>query len=149
MLTKTEIDNLTRDEQKLLKTVRSVYGQSRQIIETITEGILYIQLPSAETENHIEIFFDESDIVLSIGKWTHSHPSSMEELISDIDRITNGKIVVWKVTRPDGYWYSGHYDVDMYRENINMVDEPDTNIENGDRIERSTFHKVIEDRIIN
>ena len=132
----------------MLKNIRHTFGRLFQINERVSNGILYVNLASPISENDLEIFYDCNDIVLSIGKWTHCHPTSMEELNHSIEKIVKGKIIIWKVTRQDGYWYSGHYDIDEWKKNPNMVDEPDTNVENGDRIERSTFTKIIEDRII-
>jgi len=148
MLNEKEIINLREFEQQLLKAIRLKFGKIFQIDETLSDNILYIRLLSPSTENHLEIFYNKDDIVLSVGKWTHCHPTPLDELIEKIEKITKEKIIVWKVTRPDGHWYSGHYDIDEWKENLTMVDEPDTNIEKGDRIEKATFKSILEDKFI-
>jgi hypothetical protein len=148
MITDTDINNLKEDERRMLNCIRKSFDKLFKIDENMIDGVLHIGLPSPSTDSHLDIFFDKNDIVLSIGEWIHSHPESTDELIQSIKKIIDEKIIIWKVTRPDGYWYSGHYDIDEWKENINMIDEPDAYIEKGDRIERSTFKKMIEDKII-
>jgi hypothetical protein len=79
-------------------------------------------------------------------QWTHTHPSTIDELIVIIAKIINDEIIIWKVTSPDGTWYAGHYDVIEWEENSAMVDKSGA-MEKGDRLERSTFNKIIEDKI--
>jgi hypothetical protein len=101
-----------------------------------------------QTNNFLELNYDEDLMILGIGEWCHDHPESVSDAIEIIERTIDDKIVIWKVTRPDGYWYSGFYDIDEWRENKDLVDEPDTGIEAGDKIEKATFSKTIEDRIV-
>ena len=148
MLNQKEISHLKHNEKELLFNINVRYGDLLEIHESILEDTLHIRIKSPVPDNDIEIFYHYYTMVLSIGKWTHTHPETIEDLLLTIDKIIDEEIIVWKVTFPDGNWSAGHYDIYEWEKNPHMVDEPDTNLERGDWIERSTFKRIIENKII-
>jgi len=97
----------------------------------------------------VDVWYEDYLLVLNIGEWTHDHPESLGELIEKIERIVGEKIVVWRVTRPDGNWYSGHYDADELKEfGPEFLDEPDSGVEAGEHLQKETFTQVLEDRVV-
>ena len=142
-----EIINLKGNEKWLLNTIRNNYKKTYRTNEELRNGALIITIYSETTENHICISFDKEDLVVEIGESIHSHPLE-EELVEYINKIVNGEILIWKVTRLDGYCYSGSYSITEYNSNKSMVDEPDLDIEKGEKIIKSTFLKLIKDTFV-
>jgi hypothetical protein len=147
MLDQKQISFLKDYEKELLFNIDVEYSELLKIDEFIRNNTLHVIIKSPIAGNDLDIFYEHDYIVLSIGEWTHTHPSTINELIMSIAKIINDEIIIWKVTSPDGRWYAGHYNLIEWEENSAMVNEPDSNIEKGDRIERSTFNKNIEDKI--
>jgi hypothetical protein len=148
MLDQNQISHLNEYEKELLFNIDIKYGDFLEIVELIQDKTLHIFIKSPIVNNDLDLFYDKNTIVLHIGQWTHTHPETIDELILTIDKIINDEIIIWKVTRPDGYWYSGHYDLIEWQEDSTMVNEPDSLIEKGDRIERSTFNTFIENKVV-
>jgi len=148
MLTEPQLATLKDNERSLLTGIRNAFGDRFQINEKISEGKLFILIPNQQTNNYLELNCDGDLMILGVGEWCHDHPESVPNAIEIIKRIIHDNIIIWKVTHPNGYWYSGFYDVDEWKENKDLVDEPDTGIEPGDKLEKSTFSKTLENRIV-
>ena len=111
-----------------------------------------VKIKSSKTDNEILVWIENDEIGVEIGKWTHTHFNDIDECLLFIKDILDDFIVVWKVTRPNGYWYSGHYDIRLWQENLdkkdwnyNHIDEPDSLLDSDDKIHRFTFNKILED----
>jgi hypothetical protein len=142
------IEKLTRLEKSMLEHLRSNPPIGCSLDVTIENERLYIHVTKSDSRHPIDVFSEDELMVLCIGEWTHDHPETLAELSDIIDRVVKDKVIIWKVTRPNGYEYSGHYDIDDWKANPEWVDEPDSYIEPGDRLQKETFTKLIEDRII-
>ncbi len=147
-LTDEQISALDEKEQSMLRSFRKKFAHRFQITESISEGFLLMHLVNSLTNNSLELSYDDDLLVLGVGKWCHDHPKSVPDALEMMEQIIDDRIVIWKVTRPDGYWYSGFYDIDEWKEKVDLVDEPDTGIESGDKLEKSTFSKRLEDKVI-
>ena len=149
MIKSEQIEKLRENERVLLTHLRANTPSGCQRDERILEGHLHVCFLKPCMRHKIEVWYEEELMVLNIGDWTHDHPESLDELTHKIDRIVEEKIVVWKVTRPDDYEYSGHYDLDELREKgLQFLDEPDSEVEPGDRLQKETYTQLMEDRII-
>ena len=134
---------MTSSDKELLNIIKSTFGAQISIHNFNENGRMHIILKSPNTENDIEVFYDNELLVVSIGEWTHKHPESMKRTIELIDDIIKDKIIIWKITKRDQGWYSGHYHVDEYAKQPEMVDEPFTYLEDEDLLELSTFNRII------
>ena len=149
MITEAQVKDLTENETALLTHLRANTPADCTLDEAITEGRLHVRMLKHEVRNIIDVWYVDDLMVLNIGEWTHEHPNSLDELTHIINRIVQNKIVVWKVTRPNGYWYSGHYDLDELKiQGPELLDEPDSDIETGDHLQKETYDKLLEDRVI-
>jgi hypothetical protein len=112
MIDSEQIKKLTDNERVLLSHLRANVPSGCHCDVTILDGRLHVRFSKSSFRHQIDIGYEGELIVLNIGDWTHDHPESLDELTYTIRRIVEEKIVVWRVIRPDGYEYSGHYDID-------------------------------------
>jgi len=138
--------------EDIFEILIKVFSQGK--IEHINEVKSFI-IESKNTENHIYVSGDEDFIILDFGEISHCHPADINETIQLIKDYLGNQLIIWKVSRPNGYWYAGHYSLKDWIENkekgdwyFNLIDQPDSLLEVGDRIERFNYQTVIEDRFI-
>lgn len=150
MIDNKQIKILSTNEIKLLEYLRDNVPNGFDINESIKNENLFITLSISKAKFEIDICFDNQNdlIVLNYGNWTHEHPETFSELSDILNKVIEEKIVIWKVTRPNGYEYFGAYDLDDYNENPMYIDEPDSNIEVGDYIIKKTIFQIIEEKKI-
>lgn len=145
------IRKLTECENLFLTKFKQYFPAITNIKVSFERGCFQITIRSEKTDNHVVIWIEGENIGVGIGKWTHTHFDDINESLLFIDDIMNDFIVVWKVTKNNGIWYSGHYDIRLWQENVekndwsyNQIDEPDSQLEPDSIVERSTFNKIID-----
>ncbi|MCP4675305.1 MAG: hypothetical protein GY854_07330 [Deltaproteobacteria bacterium] len=149
MIDTAKIDYLREVDRNLLFHLRKKTPSGCQRDETILEGRLNVRFLKPGVRHPIDVWYEDNLMVLNIGDWTHDHPETLGELVEKIERIVDEKIVVWRVTRPNGFEYSGHYDSDeLTQEGPEFLDEPDTGVEAGDRLQKETFTKLLIDKMV-
>ena len=142
----------TNFENLFISKFKQFFPSFSNLIVSIKNNSFELTIKSSKTENDIDIWIENDEIGIGIGQWTHTHFNDIDECLLFIKDILDDFIVVWKVTKPDGDWYSGHYDIRLWQENVdkkdwhyNLVDEPDSKLESNDKVHRSTFNKILDD----
>lgn len=149
MMDQAQFEKLTENEQKLLSHLRKHTPADCQCDESIRDGVLSVRFLKPCARHELAVWYEGDLLVLNIGDWTHSHPESLNALTNLIDRVVTEKIVVWRVTRANGFKYSGHYDADeLADQGPRFLDEPDTGVEPGDHLQKETYTQVLEDKVI-
>lgn len=142
------LESLREKDLELLQFVEEHF-ENKILIDTEYRGEkLHIKLSDNTALHDMVLYHEGHSMVLVIGTWTHCRPRNFEALKHKIERVLREKIVIWKVSRPNGYTYYGHYDIDEYETHTCIVDQPDTVVEEGDRVQKSTFKKLVEDRVV-
>lgn len=143
--------NLTRFENLFFSKFKQFFPLLSNLKVSIDKKSFDVKIKGSKTNNDILVWIEKDEIGVGIGEWTHTHFKDIDECLLFIKDILDDFIVVWKVTKPDGGWYSGHYDLRLWQENIdkkdwnyNPIDEPDSNLEPNDKVHRSTFNKILE-----